>query len=139
MAYIKSYLPIFSALLIVLVLVLIWKFYQPTVAIATLNSLNKSNEAGTATIISIDGKSRVLLTLFGAPAGVLQPVHIHKGTCDKLGDIKHPLTDVFNGQSETVLDVSVGKLATEMPLAINVHKSADNLGAYVSCGNVIFP
>ncbi len=116
------------------------KVSQPRVAVATLNSQNKSNQAGTATITNLpNGGSRVTITLFGVTAGVLQPSHIHAGTCEDLGDVKYPLTNVLNGDAITVLNVDVATLGREMPLAINVHKSEREPQIYTSCGNLLFP
>lgn len=73
------------------------------------------------------------------PSGASQPVHIHVGSCPNPGDVRYPLTDVVNGRSETTLNVPYAdlvSLATNMPLAINAHVSATNIGTYVSCGDI---
>ncbi|MCP6719229.1 MAG: hypothetical protein KJI71_03295 [Patescibacteria group bacterium] len=104
----------------------------------TLASRNDSGESGTATITEVDGKAKVTLTLSGAPAAdISQPAHIHLNSCTDIGGIKYPLTDV-TGSSETILDVSVEQILSELPLAINVHKSYPEIGVYVSCGNIVY-
>jgi CHRD domain len=100
---------------------------------------NESGESGTATLTP-EGSDQVRVTidLDGAPADA-QPAHVHKGSCDALGDILHPLTNVENGSSDTVLDVNLQDLQAAMlsgGLAINVHESTVNLETYVACGDL---
>lgn len=116
------------------------KVSQPRVAVATLNSQNNSGQAGTATVINLpEDKSQVIITLFGVTAGVSQPAHIHEGTCENLGAIKYPLNNLLNGNSSTVLDIDVGRLGREMPLAVNIHKSERENKTSTSCGNLQIP
>ncbi len=99
-----------------------------------------SGESGTATLTDMDGKLKVTLTVNGEPVGVSQPAHIHAGSCESLGSPRYTLTDASGGSSETELaGVSVDQLLGELPLAINVHKSTQEAGVYVACGNLIAP
>lgn len=115
---------------------------SPTPAAKTLtvdlSAQNISSESGTAVLTEIEGKVMVSLNLTGAPKGVVQPAHIHKGSCPKPGEVLYPLTSPVDGISETTVDTTFDMLKTEMPLAVNVHKSAAQSGVYVSCGNLIF-
>lgn len=78
------------------------------------------------------------------------PAHIHSGTCDNLGDIVYPLTDVRENTagesfgasdavvvetSETDVDAALSAILGE-PHAINIHESADNIQNYIACGNI---
>lgn len=92
------------------------------------------------------------------------PAHIHAGTCDTLGDVVFPLSNVEMpgqagtpvaelepiaspasssgltvdelGESYTIVDASLDDiLAAEH--AINVHLSAEEMGTYISCGDVV--
>jgi plastocyanin len=78
------------------------------------------------------------------------PAHIHSGTCDNLGDIVAPLSDVTEltagevfGASTAVL-VKESETDVEMPLgdilsaphAINIHESADAIQNYIACGDI---
>lgn len=103
----------------------------------TLSALNSSGETGTAELVDMGGgKTKVVLTMKGQPAGVAQPVHIHEGTCANLtATPKYPLTSLANGKSETVVNVALADL-TAKPYAINVHKSAQEASVYVACGNI---
>ncbi len=102
-----------------------------------LSEQNKSGESGTATLSEKDGKVKVTLNMTGAPKDVTQPAHIHIGKCPDVGAIKYPLTSPVNGTSETMLDVTFAQLKSELPLGINVHKSATEASVYVSCGDVV--
>jgi len=104
---------------------------------APLSAQSGSGETGTATLTKQgDTQTKVVLNVSGAPAGVSQPVHIHKGTCAQL-DPKpaFPLSPLVNGKSETVVNVSLDELA-KGGYAINGHKSAQEVSTYVFCGNL---
>jgi Cu/Zn superoxide dismutase len=103
-------------------------------ASAALSPQSNSGESGTATLTKDGDKTKVVLSVTGSPADA-QPVHIHKGTCDKL-DPKpaFPLSPVTGGKSETVVNASIDELAKGY--AINGHKSAQDLKTYVFCGNI---
>jgi len=100
-----------------------------------LSPQSGSGESGTATLTKQgDKQTKVVLSVNGAEG--TQPVHIHKGTCDKL-DPKpaYPLSPVTGGKSETVVNASLDDLE-KGGYAINGHKSAQDLKTYVFCGNV---
>ncbi|HEX5501177.1 MAG TPA: hypothetical protein VFW96_01060 [Thermomicrobiales bacterium] len=109
----------------------------PSTLTINLTPLNNSGESGTATLTDMgNGKTQVVVTMQGAPAGVTQPIHIHEGTCSTLNpNPKYPLTSLQNGKSETTVDVSIADLLAS-PFAINVHKSQQDVSVYVSCGNI---
>lgn len=102
----------------------------------TLSEQNDSGESGTATLVEVDGKVMVSIKTTGAAAEVAQPAHIHVGECPEVGAVKYPLTNVVNGMSETALDVTLEQLKSELPLGINVHKSAAESKIYTSCGDL---
>lgn len=103
----------------------------------SLTALNNSGVDGTAVLESVNGQAKVTVTLDGASEDTLpHPAHIHIGTCPNPGAVKYPLNDVINGKSETTLGVSLDNLKQEGKLAVNVHKSAQNLKTYLACGNL---
>lgn len=98
---------------------------------------NKSGETGTATLTPEGTGTKVEISLKGAPQGVPQPAHIHLGSCKKLNpQPKYGLENVVDGKSSTVVPVSMKEILANRHLAINVHKSADDLKTYVACGNI---
>lgn len=109
----------------------------PSEISVTLSGQNKSGESGTATLMEVEGGVKVTLKLTGAPAGVTQPAHIHVGACPDVGAVKYPLTSPVDGMSETMLDVTLATLKSELPLGINVHKSATEAKVYISCGDLV--
>jgi plastocyanin len=78
------------------------------------------------------------------------PAHIHSGTCDNLGDIVAPLSDVTEltagevfgartavlvKESETDVEMPLGDILSA-PHAINIHESADAIQNYIACGDI---
>jgi hypothetical protein len=100
-----------------------------------LSPQSNSGESGTATLTKEGDKTKVVLSVQGAPSNP-QPVHIHKGTCSNL-DPKpaYPLSPVVNGKSETVVNASLDDLE-KGNYAINGHKSAQDIKTYVFCGSI---
>lgn len=99
---------------------------------------NNSGEAGNASVVDAKGGGvNVTINLKSEPKGVTQPAHIHKGTCVKLDPAPFkPLTSVVGGKSFThVPGLTVAELK-KGKYAINVHKSANDLKTYVSCGDL---
>lgn len=106
----------------------------PTSITVPMAAENGSNESGSATLTQTAKGVHIVVDLKNAPAQA-QPTHIHPGTCTKLNPApEYPLTSLTNGKSVT--DLSGKKLAdlTGGKFSINVHKSADDLKTYVSCG-----
>ncbi|MBI2097995.1 MAG: hypothetical protein HYT46_03655 [Candidatus Vogelbacteria bacterium] len=101
-----------------------------------LAAQNSSGESGQATLTEADGQVMVAITLSGMPPDRPQPVHLHKGSCEVLGEPIYTLSSVVNGVSETTLPVSLAAITGELPLALNVHKSAVEMNVYVACGEV---
>jgi hypothetical protein len=100
-----------------------------------LNELNGSGMSGEATLTETDGGTQVSLMVDGA-AGA-NPVHIHFGTCDNLGEVAAALTDIdATGMSETTVDLTLDDLTGE-EYAINAHESAENIANYVACGDIV--
>jgi Cu/Zn superoxide dismutase len=102
-----------------------------------MGAQNKSGETGTAKLTAEGAdKTRVEITLKGAPKGVDQPAHIHEGSCAKLDPKpKQGLENVVDGKSTTVVPMSLADLG-KGNLAINVHKSKEDIKTYVACGDI---
>lgn len=99
---------------------------------------NNSGQAGNASVVDAkSGGVDVTINIKSEPHGASQPAHIHKGTCAKLDPAPFkPLSPVIDGKSFThVAGISVGELK-KGHYAINVHKSANDLKTYVSCGDL---
>ena len=102
-----------------------------------MKAQNKSGESGTARLTAEGAdKTRVVINLKGAPKGTPQPAHIHEGSCAKLDPKpKQGLENVVDGKSTTVVPVGLDQLVGGK-MAINVHKSTDDIKTYVSCGDI---
>lgn len=94
------------------------------------------NQSGKATLTEEDEKVKVVLSLTVGDLKDAQPAHIHKGDCPGVGEVAYPLTNVVSGKSETILNTTLADLKKELPLAINVHKSAGELKVYTACGGL---
>lgn len=101
-----------------------------------LTAQNKSGETGSAKLTPQGDQTKVEISLKGTPKGVAQPAHIHEGSCAKLDPKpKYGLESITDGKSTTVVPVSVDTLLGEK-MAINVHKSGEDLKTYVACGDI---
>ena len=102
-----------------------------------MGAQNKSCETGSAKLTAEGAdKTRVEISLKGAPKGADQPAHIHEGSCAKLDPKpKQGLENLVDGKSTTVVPMSLADLS-KGGLAINVHKSKEDIKTYVSCGDI---
>ncbi len=84
------------------------------------------------TFRGVGGRTEVIVTV--DPAGNLDmPAHIHPGSCDDLvPQPKFPLENVRDGASSTVVPAPIDELFAG-GLAVNIHKSNDDLGSYTAC------
>lgn len=102
----------------------------------SLSEQNDSGMSGVAVLTEVEGGTSVSLNLTGAPEGVAQPAHIHTGSCEDIGGVAYPLEFPVDGVSETMLEVTIDELLFELPLALNVHKSPEEVDVYVACGDL---
>lgn len=101
-----------------------------------LAAQNGSGENGTAVLTQVGADVKVVISIPNGPAGP-QPAHIHTGTCAALGGVAYPLQSLTSGSSTTTIKgVTIDQLVAGKN-AINVHKSASDLGTYVSCGSIM--
>ncbi len=102
-----------------------------------LDEQNKSGQKGEAVITQTSPNTlKVIVNITGKPSKVAMPSHIHLGSCTTLGAVKYPLTNVDKGAAQTELPLTLEQLVSELPLSINVHKSASDAKVYVACGNI---
>lgn len=103
----------------------------------TLTALTDEAIEGEAVLTEVGGQIKVTLTLSGSAAYGNHPAHIHTGACPTPGAVKYPLTNVGSeGVSETTLAVTLDQLRSELPLAINVHQSPEDIKTYLTCGDL---
>lgn len=102
-----------------------------------MGAMNGSKQDGSASVTDKGNGVEVLVKLNNEPKGASQPAHIHEGTCKNINPAPwKPLKNVVDGKSTTmVAGVTVAELKKEK-YAINVHKSANDLKTYVSCGDL---
>ncbi len=101
-----------------------------------MHEQNNSGENGKVVLIAEGAKTKVIIDLGHAPAGVVQPAHIHEGTCAKLNPKPAwKLNPAKGGKSTTIVPVSLEKLL-HGKYGVNVHKSVKEIKDYVSCGDI---
>ncbi len=97
---------------------------------------NESGVSGTATLTDL-GNSHVQVTIQVTPGGnANMPAHIHTGACPNPGAVIHPLTNVVDGRSTTVVQGSLDQIAASGQ-AINLHKSPQEIPNYAACGDLL--
>jgi hypothetical protein len=103
--------------------------------VVELHEQNGSGQSGTMTLEPAgDGRTRVVLEVAGGEPS--QPAHIHPGSCANLDPAPaYGLPNVVDGRSESTVDASVDELLAG-ELAVNVHRSDDDLETYVACGDI---
>src|ERR671920_1430648 len=80
-----------------------------------------------------------------------RPAHIHTGTCDEIGEVVAPLTDLTGatggdrvGQARRAIPAESSFTSVPMTLdailgedhVVNGHLSAEGIGTYIACGEV---
>lgn len=100
---------------------------------------NPAQQLGTA-LIQLIGQDEdqvgVTLKFEDLAQETAQPAHIHLGSCAELGGIAYPLNAVENSFSQTILNVSIDQLRSQVPLAINTHQSEQELNRYIACADI---
>lgn len=101
----------------------------------SLETLNASGVTGTVSFSDVGGRTKVDVAV--DPGGNPDmPAHIHPGTCGELiPQPKYPLENVRNGISTTVVPAPISELFAG-GLAVNIHKSNDDLKTYTACVDI---
>jgi plastocyanin len=108
---------------------------NPDTLTIDLGEENESGQSGSALLTPRGEDTEVWLSLSDG-AMESSAVHIHSGQCgDTLGGVEHPLTNIENGTSGTLLEgVALASLLTG-GFAINSHNAQDS-NIYTACGNL---
>jgi LysM repeat protein len=113
---------------------------QGLTATVNIASDGDSGIAGSAVLTELGGgRMAVELRLSGA-GETPRPAHFHLGSCNAL-DIQAPsipLQPAVNGVSTSQVEATLPQLLAR-PYALHVHRSAEELGVYVACGDVKAP
>jgi plastocyanin len=104
-----------------------------------LTEQNGSRQSGEATLTDSAGKTKVVIALTGKANELSLPTHIHSGSCSTPGDIRYQLTTIEKGSSVTTLDLPLSEVLKNLPVYINVHKSATELQTSIACGTIPKP
>jgi hypothetical protein len=101
-----------------------------------MHELNGSGQNGFATITDLGGKVMVTVSLGGEPASASEPSHVHFGRCPHIKAIPAlNVGPILAGKGSSVVNLTWAEINSGK-YVINVHKSADDMGNYVSCANI---
>ena len=97
---------------------------------------NGSGQTGTATFTAAGGsETRVVVELTNPPPQS-QPIHVHRGSCADIDpEPLYGLPNLMNGETEATVPASLDEL-TAGGLALNAHRSDEQMDQYVACGNL---
>ena len=103
--------------------------------IVPLEELNSSGVNGDATLTDNgDGTTTIDVLVDGASGD--HPIHLHAGTCEELGEIVVPLTNVdADGASITDVPLDLATIQSAQH-SINIHLSEEEIATYVACGAI---
>jgi hypothetical protein len=109
----------------------------------SLEPMNGSGITGTATVLAGDNpnQTRVDLVINGAQAGGIYPWHVHLGSCGNDQGIVGPANAYppvavgADGMGRVLATIPTG-LDRSGQYMVNVHKSPQDLGTIVACGNL---
>ncbi|MEX0763506.1 MAG: CHRD domain-containing protein [Dehalococcoidia bacterium] len=111
---------------------------QASVQSFPMTAMNDSNQNGYVTLIEDGSQTHVAVEVTASGLSTPQPIHIHAGSCEDLGSVDYPLTSMVDGRSVTTVDAALDDLVSGA-FAVNVHRSADEISVYTSCGNIGTP
>jgi len=101
-----------------------------------MHALNSSGQNGTATITDVGGKVLVSVRLTGEPSGASEPAHVHFGRCPNIKAVPaYNVGPILHGKGSDIVQLTWAEINSGK-YAVNVHKSALQMGTYVSCGNI---
>jgi len=100
---------------------------------------NGSGQTGTATFTAAGvAETRVVVEVTNPPAES-QPIHVHEGSCADIDpEPLYGLPNLQDGKTEATVPASLDQL-TAGGLALNAHRSDEQLDLYVACGNLPGP
>ncbi len=135
----KILLIIFIVIILIIIAALIYWFTLPAeTTVVTMQEFNNSNQSGSAALVSENNQTRIIINLANSP-NYAQQVYILKGSCEQPGEIMYTLSPLINGQSETVIDLSLKNLFDQLPLTIAVYRETQTDQVNVSCGSIVTP
>ncbi len=96
-------------------------------------------QTGMATLTDTPNGVEVKINVSGYTTTDLQPAHIKMGACPSTGAVMYPLNPLVNGVSVTTLpEVMISEMKAQLPLSINVHKSATEVAVFTTCTDLMF-
>jgi LPXTG-motif cell wall-anchored protein len=106
---------------------------QQTITVTIGPGRDENTGTGTATLTAMGAQTQVVVRAAGTNPEMLG--HIHADACPGVGAVVFPLTNPVNGQSTTMINQPLAQVLAQ-GRSINLHKSPQQGGIYVGCGNL---
>jgi hypothetical protein len=101
-----------------------------------LDEQNGSGQTGEATFTAAGPAETHVVVEVTNPPAESQPIHVHKGSCAEIDpEPLYGLPNLMDGRTETTISAPLDEL-TAGGLALNAHRSDEQLDLYVACGNL---
>ena len=108
---------------------------EPGAARIYLSEPSGDYQAGWADITEEASGLRIVISVEPAEPAA-QPIHIHAGTCETVGEVVYSLENVVGGQSSTLLpDLELAAIA-HGDMVINLHRSFSEFRVFTACGAI---
>jgi|GEM_PF-6742984 len=104
--------------------------------IFSLLERNNSGEGGVAVLEEVGGRTKLTIDLLGGPVDTSQPARILLGNCQDKGRIMYNLNPIINGGSETIIDLTIDELTSDLPVSISVYAESGNPETETACGEM---
>jgi hypothetical protein len=99
-----------------------------------LRSQSSAGVYGTAVLVPLAAKTKVIVVLDNDAPGAVHPSHIHTGTCAHFNPLpQFPLNDVVNGKAVTIVDAPLAALLGH-GFVLEVHSSKYHVNIIAACG-----
>lgn len=105
------------------------------IRIAPANPLNDSDQKGKVYWRDDNGKVTVTVSISPGKSNDPQPAFLQSGDCNTPGETKYNLNSVIDGNSQTVLEVSLSEFESQLPLTMTIHTSQTD-DALASCAQI---
>lgn len=93
----------------------------------------EATATGTAMLTAEGNQTRIEVNVAGT--NPTMPGHIHADACPGAGAVVYPLQPTVSGKSTTMVDAPLAEVLSKGK-SINFHKSQQEVGVYVGCGNL---
>lgn len=103
---------------------------------ANLSEKNNSGSSGIVTFNEVNGKVFIGVDLNNTTDKASHPAYVYEGSCEKPENAKYSLSPVVNGKTANYITGTLADFKKQFPLAVRVHKSAQDLKTDIVCADL---